>query len=132
MRPDALVPTPFAVQPTPVYEFLFALALAWWLWKRQEKPQPLGYITGEYLVLSGIARFLVEFVRINPHVYGPFTNAQVAAAITVLFGGGDDVAGEAAAGRGDAAVAIERGAGGAGTGAEGLKGKCGSLRFAAG
>jgi phosphatidylglycerol:prolipoprotein diacylglycerol transferase len=31
MRPDALVPTPDLVQPTPVYELLFALALGWWL-----------------------------------------------------------------------------------------------------
>jgi phosphatidylglycerol:prolipoprotein diacylglycerol transferase len=86
MAKNALVPTPDLVQPTPVYEFLFAMVLAWWLWKRQSKARPLGFITGEYLVLSGIARFLVEFVRINPHVYGPFSNAQVAAAITVIVG----------------------------------------------
>jgi phosphatidylglycerol:prolipoprotein diacylglycerol transferase len=87
MAKNALVPTPDLVQPTPVYEFLFAMVLGWWLWRRQSKARPLGFITGEYLVLSGIARFLVEFVRINPHVYGPFTNAQIAAAITVLIGG---------------------------------------------
>ena len=86
MAPDALVPTPNLVQPTPVYEFLFAMALAWWLWKRQEKPRPLGFITGEYLAWSGLARFLVEFVRINPHVYGPFTNAQVAALGSLVAG----------------------------------------------
>jgi phosphatidylglycerol:prolipoprotein diacylglycerol transferase len=86
MAKNALVPPPDLVQPTPAYEFLFAMALAWWLWRRQSKARPLGFITGEYLVLSGIARFLVEFVRINPHVYGPFSNAQVAAAITVIVG----------------------------------------------
>ena len=86
MRPDALVPTPYLVQPTPVYEFLFAMALAWWLWRRQEQPRTLGSLTGEYLAWSGLGRFLVEFVRINPHVYGPFTNAQVAAAGSVVIG----------------------------------------------
>jgi phosphatidylglycerol:prolipoprotein diacylglycerol transferase len=81
-------PPTAAVQPTPIYELLFALALAWWLWKRASKPLPLGSLTGEYLVLSGIGRFLVEFVRINPRIYFHHTmsNAQVAAIGSVLFG----------------------------------------------
>jgi phosphatidylglycerol:prolipoprotein diacylglycerol transferase len=86
MARNALVPTPDLVQPAPVYEFLFAVLLAWWLWRRQTKPQPLGFITGEYLVLSGIARFLVEFVRINPRIYFGLSNAQVAAIGTVVVG----------------------------------------------
>jgi phosphatidylglycerol---prolipoprotein diacylglyceryl transferase len=91
MAKNALVPPnpPTAlVQPTPIYEFLFALALAWWLWKRGSKPVSLGFLTGEYLVLSGIGRFLVEFVRINPKLYFGHTmsNAQVAALGTILFG----------------------------------------------
>jgi len=85
-----VVPTPptAAVQPTPIYELLFALALAAWLWKRASKPLPLGLLTGEYLVLSGIGRFLVEFVRINHRIYFGHTmsNAQVAALGSVLFG----------------------------------------------
>ena len=90
MAKNALVPpTPpdALVQPTPIYELLFAVALAWWLWKRSEQTRPLGWLTGEYLVLSGLARFLVEFVRINPRVYGPFTNAQIAALLSVTAGG---------------------------------------------
>ena len=66
MAKNALVlPTPptALVQPTPVYELLFSLALAWWLWQRGKKHLPVSAITGEYLVLSGIGRFLVEFVR---------------------------------------------------------------------
>jgi len=78
--PDALV------QPTPVYELLFALALGWWLWKRGSRPTPLGFLTGEYLVLSGIGRFLVEFVRINPRIYWGMSNAQVAALGSVVVG----------------------------------------------
>jgi phosphatidylglycerol:prolipoprotein diacylglycerol transferase len=91
MAKDALVPPnpPNAlVQPTPVYELLFAIALAWWLWKRGSKPRPLGFLTGEYLLLSGIGRFLVEFVRINPRLYVDHTlsNAQVAALLSSLVG----------------------------------------------
>jgi len=76
------------VQPTPIYELLFSLAIGWWLWKRGGKLLPLGFLTGEYLVLSGIGRFLVEFVRINPKIYFDKTmsNAQVAALGTVIVG----------------------------------------------
>jgi phosphatidylglycerol:prolipoprotein diacylglycerol transferase len=85
-----VVPNPpnALVQPTPIYELLFALALAWWLWKRATKPLPLGLLTGEYLVLSGIGRFLVEFERINPLLYFGHTmsNAQVAAMGSVAVG----------------------------------------------
>jgi phosphatidylglycerol:prolipoprotein diacylglycerol transferase len=78
--PDALV------QPTPAYELLFALALGWWLWKRGSQPRPLGFLTGEYLFLSGIGRFLVEFVRINPRIYWGMSNAQVAALGSIVVG----------------------------------------------
>ena len=71
--PDALV------QPTPVYELLFALAVFWILWKLGERHKPIGWLTGMYLVLSGVGRFLVEFVRINPRLYLGMSNAQVAA-----------------------------------------------------
>jgi phosphatidylglycerol---prolipoprotein diacylglyceryl transferase len=86
MRPDALVPTADLVQPTPVYELLFSLALAWWLWRRAKSSPPVSVITGEYLVLSGIGRFLVEFVRINPRLYWGMSNAQMAAIGSVLVG----------------------------------------------
>ncbi|MGC9198628.1 MAG: prolipoprotein diacylglyceryl transferase [Acidobacteriaceae bacterium] len=83
-------PPTAAVQPTPIYELLFSLALAWWLWKRgsADRALPLGFLTGEYLLLSGIGRFLVEFVRINPKLYLHHTlsNAQVAAFGSMLCG----------------------------------------------
>ncbi len=90
MAKDALVPptpTDALVQPTPIYELLYALLIGWWLWKRGSKPLPLGFLTGEYLVLSGIGRFLVEFVRINPRLYWGLSNAQVAALGTAVVGG---------------------------------------------
>jgi phosphatidylglycerol:prolipoprotein diacylglycerol transferase len=80
--PDALV------QPTPIYELFFALVLFWILWKLGTRAKPVGWLTGVYLVLSGIGRFLVEFVRINPKIYfhNTLSNAQVAAAASILVG----------------------------------------------
>lgn len=91
MAQNALVPPdpPNAlVQPTPIYELIYALLIGWWLWKRGSKPMPLGLLTGEYLVLSGIGRFLVEFERINPRLYWGMSNAQVAALGSVIVGVG--------------------------------------------
>jgi phosphatidylglycerol---prolipoprotein diacylglyceryl transferase len=89
MARNALVPpTPpdALVQPTPIYEFLFALVIGWLLWRLGRKALPLGWLTGLYLVLSGIGRFLVEFVRINPKLYFGMSNAQTAALGSVVVG----------------------------------------------
>ena len=88
--PNGLVPTTDRVHPTPVYEFLVALAIGVLLWRQSapdkgwlERP---GLLTGEYLLLSGVARFLVEFIRINPRIYYGLSNAQVASLATMLVG----------------------------------------------
>jgi phosphatidylglycerol:prolipoprotein diacylglycerol transferase len=89
MAKNALVPpTPptALVQPTPVYELLFSLALAWLLWRLGNRTRPIGWLTGLYLVLSGLGRFFVEFVRINPRLYLGMSNAQVAALGSVVVG----------------------------------------------
>ncbi|MGA1981092.1 MAG: prolipoprotein diacylglyceryl transferase family protein [Acidobacteriaceae bacterium] len=96
MAKNALVPPvpPTAlVQPTPIYELLFSLAVFWLLWKLGTRTgsgsaRPVGWLTGLYLVLSGLGRFLVEFVRINPKLYFHHTmsNAQVAAIASAMVG----------------------------------------------
>jgi phosphatidylglycerol:prolipoprotein diacylglycerol transferase len=87
--PHGLVPTTQRVHPTPIYELFVALLIAGYLWRRGKNsgsPLPLGQITGEYLVLSGVARFLVEFIRINPRIYWGMSNAQVASLGSVAAG----------------------------------------------
>jgi phosphatidylglycerol---prolipoprotein diacylglyceryl transferase len=85
--PNGLVPTTQRVHPTPIYELVVALLIAGYLWRRGAKPPfPVGQITGEYLALSGVARFLVEFIRINPRIYWGMTNAQVASLGTIVAG----------------------------------------------
>lgn len=80
--PDALV------QPTPIYELLFSVVVFWVLWKLGERYKPIGWLTGLYLLLSGLGRFVVEFVRINPKLYFHHTmsNAQVAALGSAVVG----------------------------------------------
>ncbi len=86
--PHGIVPTPPGVRvlPTPLYEFGVGLLIGWWLWRRAGKPHAVGMIVGQYLILSGLARFLVEFVRRNPKVLWGMTNAQAASVGSMIVG----------------------------------------------
>jgi phosphatidylglycerol---prolipoprotein diacylglyceryl transferase len=84
--PNGLVPTTERVHPTPIYELIAGLLIGWILWRRGADKKPLGQLTGEYLVLSGLARFLVEFIRINPRILWGMSNAQLASLGSVVFG----------------------------------------------
>lgn len=79
------------VHPTPIYEFIVGGLIAWILWQRGtgrlRDHAPAGGLLAEYLVLTGLARFLVEFIRINPRsVLGVLTNAQVASLLSIIAG----------------------------------------------
>ena len=84
--PHGIEPTLVPVHPTPLYELAAGLLIGWWLWQRGGKPHGTGAIVGQYLVLSGIARFLVEFIRRNPKVLWGLSNAQLASAGSVVAG----------------------------------------------
>ncbi len=89
-------PSDCRVYPTPIYELIAALFITWALWhlgRRQLPAQsarsgmlPAGSVFAVYLVLTGIARFLVEFIRINPRSFLGMTNAQVASLLSVAVG----------------------------------------------
>ena len=84
--PHGLFPVAVPVYPTPLYELGAGLVIGAWLWWRQGKPHATGAILGQYLALSGIARFLVEFVRRNPKVLWGLSNAQLASMGAVVVG----------------------------------------------
>jgi prolipoprotein diacylglyceryltransferase len=75
------------VHPTPVYESLAYFAILALLWSWRRRPQPDGSIFCWYLILASGARFLVEFVRINPVVAAGLTAAQIASLVLILLGG---------------------------------------------
>jgi phosphatidylglycerol:prolipoprotein diacylglycerol transferase len=84
--PHGIEPTLVRVHPTPLYELAAGLLIGGWLWLRGGKKHGTGAIVGEYFVLSGMARFLVEFIRRNPKVLWGLSNAQLASAGTVVVG----------------------------------------------
>ncbi|MGA2887320.1 MAG: prolipoprotein diacylglyceryl transferase family protein [Terracidiphilus sp.] len=84
--PKGIEPTFARVYPTPLYELTANLLIGCWLWWRGSKPRATGAIVGEYLLLSGTARFLVEFIRRNPKVLWDLSNAQLASAGSAIVG----------------------------------------------
>jgi phosphatidylglycerol---prolipoprotein diacylglyceryl transferase len=76
--PHGTVPTPpgVTVQPTPIYETLAMCLLAYFLWKLRDRVRP-GVVLGLYLVLSGLERLLVEFIRRNKEVLVGLTAPQL-------------------------------------------------------
>jgi phosphatidylglycerol:prolipoprotein diacylglycerol transferase len=102
--PNGLVPTTARVHPTPIYELSVACLIAWILWRmgrnsediqgktsdknsteNKGEPRP-GEVFAMYLILTGVARFLVEFIRINPRSFFGMSNAQAAAGFSALAG----------------------------------------------
>jgi phosphatidylglycerol:prolipoprotein diacylglycerol transferase len=88
--PNGIEPTPpgIRVHPTPLYELGLGLLIGWFLWWRGGKRHGTGAILGEYLVLTGLARFLVEFIRRNPKILWGLSNAQLASLGSVVIGVG--------------------------------------------
>ncbi|MGB7266075.1 MAG: prolipoprotein diacylglyceryl transferase family protein [Terracidiphilus sp.] len=84
--PRGLEPIGVPVYPTPLYELGAGLLIGWFLWRRLGKPHATGAILGQYLALTGIARFLVEFIRRNPKVLWGLSNAQLASAGAAVVG----------------------------------------------
>ena len=74
--PDGEVPTTVEVHPTPIYETLATGALALFLFRRRDAYRP-GVLFALYLVLAGVERFLVEFVRRNDAVVAGLTAPQL-------------------------------------------------------
>jgi phosphatidylglycerol:prolipoprotein diacylglycerol transferase len=83
--PHGTVPTTTPVHPTPIYETLAMGLAAWALWRGRDALRP-GGLFAAYLVLSGVERFLVEFIRRNtPEALG-LTIAQLFSLAMVAAG----------------------------------------------
>src|SRR5947209_16158816 len=87
---NGVVPTTERVHPTPLYEFFIWLVIAVILWQMGKKAvigtRPKGEIFCAYLILTGVARFLIEFIRINPRSFFGLSNAQTASLVSMVVG----------------------------------------------
>ena len=85
--PNGTMPTTVPVHPTALYEAVVAFALAGVLWGLRKRLAPVA-IFGLYAVISGLARFLVEEIRINPDILLGTTQPQVWSLMLVVIGVG--------------------------------------------
>jgi phosphatidylglycerol:prolipoprotein diacylglycerol transferase len=84
--PHGIDPVFVPVHPTPLYEMAAGILIGWFLYWRGGKSHATGAILGQYFLLSGVARFLVEFIRRNPRVLWGLSNAQLASAGAAVAG----------------------------------------------
>ena len=87
--PNGVVPTTERVHPTPIYEFLAWMLIAVILWRIGKKAlhgEAVGKVFSYYLILTGVARFLIEFIRINPRSFLGMSNAQTASLVSIILG----------------------------------------------
>lgn len=78
---------PRQAHPSPLYEAVVCMVVAALLWRlRRSDALGSGCIFGLYLILAGLGRFLIEFVRLNRQVALSFTIPQFAAALGMIAG----------------------------------------------
>jgi phosphatidylglycerol:prolipoprotein diacylglycerol transferase len=71
--PKGAPPTLETVHPTQIYEILWLLPVAFFLWKRRKKSP---FLFGEYLALNGLGRLFIEMLRVNSKVAFGMTEPQ--------------------------------------------------------
>jgi len=71
--PAGAPPTLETVHPTQIYEILWLLPVAGFLWMRRRRSP---FLFGEYLALNGLGRIFIEMLRVNPTVAFGLTEPQ--------------------------------------------------------
>jgi phosphatidylglycerol:prolipoprotein diacylglycerol transferase len=86
--PSTGIPYPpgVRVHPTPIYEFLESAVIFGILWALRKKEYAPGSMFWLYLALSGLARLVVEFWRLNPVLALGLTAAQWFGVLMIIVG----------------------------------------------
>lgn len=83
---NGVVPDNTLCHPTPIYETIICTAFFFFLWKNREKWKTDGHMFYMYLILAGVERFSIEFLRLNPRLLFGLSEAQIIAAIIIIIG----------------------------------------------
>lgn len=83
--PDGTIPTDTPVHPTPIYETLAMGLVTYAVWRLRNALQP-GLLFALYLVLAGLERLLIEFIRRNDEVVAGLTQAQILSIAMIVAG----------------------------------------------
>ena len=83
--PHGTKPIDIKVHPTPIYESVAMGLVALALWRLRDRVRP-GILFALWLVLSGVERVLVEFIRRNDHVALGLTLPQLISVVMAAAG----------------------------------------------
>lgn len=76
-----------AVHPTQLYEVTLMVTVFGILWRMRRHTHGMGWLFGLYLVLAGLERFLVEFLRVkDDRLVSSFTLAQATSLAAMILG----------------------------------------------
>ena len=74
------------VHPTQLYETTIGLAIFAFLWKKRSSVKVLGSLFFTYLILAGLERFFIEFIRTNEHYLFNLTGSQLISLVMIAIG----------------------------------------------
>ena len=77
---------PLKVHPTQIYESLICFGLFYYLYQKRTKIVVQGSLFFSYLVLAGVERFLIEFLRLNQKYLFGLSGAQLIALSMIGIG----------------------------------------------
>ena len=84
--PNGIVPSTATVFPTPLFEVFFSFIVVGFLLNIRKLDLKQGVLFSTFLILSGIPRFLVEFIRRNPEMVLGLSQAQIIGIIFTVCG----------------------------------------------
>jgi phosphatidylglycerol---prolipoprotein diacylglyceryl transferase len=85
--PNGIVPNDIPCHPTPVYEMIlgiFGFILMWTVFRKRNYPP--GMLFAIYLIMAGLFRFGVEFLRLNPRLAFGLSEAQLISVVLFAVG----------------------------------------------
>lgn len=85
--PNGVEPTTVPVHPTQLYEVTMGLIIFTFLYRYRLKPHFAGQVFSLYLILAGMERFFIEYIRTNQRYLLGLTGAQYFGIIAIVLGG---------------------------------------------
>ncbi len=75
------------VHPTQIYESIIAFFLFLFLWNIRKKIKTRGNVFFIYLIIAGVERFFIEFLRLNEkYFFDTFSGAQLISFLMISIG----------------------------------------------
>lgn len=79
-------PGVLSVHPTPIYEAIIGGLIFYYLYQKRISVSTVGSLFFTYLILAGLERFIVEFLRVNEKYFIGMSGAQLISLLMISIG----------------------------------------------